>query len=52
MYNKVLTPPSVIIFSNKKIHTYHRPRLFAKDEANRDSSNMLSEWSFINNKEL
>ena len=52
VYNKELMPPSVIIFPNEIMHTYHRPRLFAKDEANRDSSNMLSEWSFINNKEL
>jgi hypothetical protein len=51
VYNKELTPPPVIIFPNKIMHTYHRPRLFANDDANRDSSNMLSGWSFINNEE-
>ena len=52
VYNKLLTPPSVIIFSNKIMLTYHRPRLFANHETNRDSSNMLSGWPFINSKEL
>ena len=51
VYNKELTPPPVITFPNKIMHIYHRPRLFANDDANRDSSNMLSGWSFINNEE-
>ena len=55
VYNKQITPPTVNFFTNKMIHVYHRPRLFANDDINRNSDkqneNMLYGWSFINNEE-
>ena len=55
VYNKQITPPAVNIFTNKIMHVYHRPRLFANDDINRTSdkpnANMLYGWSFINNEE-
>ena len=57
VYNKKITPPPVNIFTNKMMHVYHKPRLFANDDyLNRTSErlnnpNMLPGWSFINNDE-
>ena len=55
VYNKEITPPAVNIFTNKIMHVYHRPRLFANDDTNRtmdkSNPNMLPGWSFINNEE-
>ena len=56
VYNKKIPPPAVNIFTNKMMHVYHRPRLFANDDCLNKSSdkpnpNMLSGWSFINNEE-
>ena len=39
------------------IHVYHRPRLFANDDlfnnnSDKNISNMLNGWSFINNEEM
>ena len=56
VYNKRIQPPAVNIFTNKMMHVYHRPRLFANDEylnksSDKPNPNMLSGWSFINNEE-
>ena len=56
VYNKKVSPPAVNVFTNKMIHVYNRPRLFANDDCLNKSSdkpnpNMLAGWSFINNEE-
>ena len=56
VYNKRIQPPAVNIFTNKMMHVYHRPRLFANDEylnksSDKPNPNMLAGWSFINNEE-
>ena len=56
VYNKKIIPPPVNIFTNKIMHVYHRPRLFANDDylnktSDKPNPNMLPGWSFINNEE-
>ena len=56
VYNKKITPPPFNIFTNKIMHIYHRPRLFANDDnlnisSDRPNPNMLPGWSFVNNEE-
>ena len=53
---KKITPPPINNFTNKIMHVYHRPRLFANDDSLNKSSdkqnpNMLPGWSFVNNEE-
>ena len=57
VYNKKIPPPPVNIFTNKIMHVYHRPRLFANDDnmnrcPDKNNPNMLQGWSFINNEEF
>ena len=57
VYNKEIKPPTVINYMSKMIHVYHRPRLFANDDlfnnnSDKNISNMLNGWSFINNEEM
>ena len=52
VYNKEINPPTIKNYINRMMHVYHRPRLFANDDLFRNSENMLSGWSFINNDEL
>ena len=56
VYNKKITPPPFNIFTNKIMHIYHRPRLFANDDnlnrsSDKQNPNMLPGWSFVNNEE-
>ena len=56
VYNKKITPPPINNFTNKIMHVYNRPRLFANDDSLNKSSdkqnpNMLPGWSFVNNEE-
>ena len=53
---KKITPPPFNIFTNKIMHIYHRPRLFANDDnlnrsSDKQNPNMLPGWSFVNNEE-
>ena len=52
VYNKQIKPPTSKSYNNRMMHVYHRPRLFANDDLFRNSDNMLSGWSFINNDDF
>ena len=52
VYNKQINPPTIKNYINRMMHVYHRPRLFANDDLFRNSDNMLSGWSFINNDDF
>jgi len=52
VYNKQIKPPTIRNYNNRMMHVYHRPRLFANDDLFRNSDNMLSGWSFINNDDF
>ena len=52
VYNKQIKPPTIKSYNNRMMHVYHRPRLFANDDLFRNSDNMLSGWSFINNDDF
>ena len=57
VYNKKLKPPIFMNYMNKMVHLFHRPRLFANDDllnnnSDKSNSNILKNWSFINNEEM
>ena len=57
IYNKKVKPPPANNYTNKMMHVYHRPRLFANDDYvnnsnDKDYQNILPGWSFINNEEI
>ena len=56
VYNKQITPPTFNNVTNKIMHVYQRPRLFANDDylnktLNKPYLNSFPGWSFINNEE-
>ena len=56
VYNKKIPPPPFNFYTNKMMHVYQRPRLFANDDnMNRSSDkvnpNMFPGWSFVNNED-
>ena len=57
IYNKKIKPPPANNYTNKMMHVYHRPRLFANDDyvnntTDKAFQNILPGWSFINNDEF
>ena len=57
IYNKKVKPPPANNYTNKMMHVYHRPRLFANDDyvnntTDKAYQNILPGWSFINNDEF